>query len=239
MKNKFKLWLLLPALFASSFYFSDKALAQNNDPILIQISDTEIGTEAFEQLIQYGNGGHTAMGTLLGEGQGMQTNPGIGFSIGSGGNGYRPSIIIAVWTDQPFDTTAALATIKAHLNVPTNPVTTNGDCAIACDGTYQETTTTIAVSQPDPIVQSAPDPEPQPTSQPESVSVVVETTTTTTIPVEEMYSYQYTLEPTLLFTAPVQQAIVKPVQKIATKKVINNRSKRATIKTAKKSSSKR
>jgi cell pole-organizing protein PopZ len=100
----------------------------------------------------------------------MQTNPGIGFSIGSGGNGYRPSILIAVWTDQPFDTAAALATIKAHLNVPTNPVTTNGDCAIACDGTYQEQT-----PAPQPEVSSAPVQESAPVSEP-AVEPSTETT---------------------------------------------------------------
>lgn len=237
MKNKIKLWLLVPMLFVGSFYFAGKALADNQEPILIQISDTDIGTTAFEQLIQYGNGGHAAMGTLLGEAQNMETNPGIGFSIGSGGNGYRPSIIIAVWTDQPFDSAAALATIKSHLNVPTNPVTTNGDCAIACDGTYQEesttTTTTVVVNNdPEPVVQSSPQPEPEP--QAVSIPPVLETTTTTTILLDEKYSSQYIFEPTI---APV--AVLTQPKIVSTKKIINNRSKHATVKTAKKSRNKR
>ena len=154
MTKKFKLFLktfVLASLFLACFYSAEKALADNQEPILIQISDTDIGTEAFEQLISHGNGGHAAIGAILGNAQNMLSNPGIGFSIGSGGNGDRPSIIIAVWTDQPFNVSAGLDTIKSHFNVPINPVTTNGDCAIACDGTTQveeekvvTTTTTIA-----------------------------------------------------------------------------------------------
>jgi len=100
----------------------------------------------------------------------MLSNPGIGFSIGSGGNGYRPSILIAVWTDQPFNVSTGLDTIKTFFNVPSNPVTTNGDCAIACDGTYEEPV--AVVEQPVAIPQqtsasvpelqvSAPTPTPQ------------------------------------------------------------------------------
>jgi len=148
MSKKYKIILkgmLFSFLFLATFYYSDKALADNQEPILIQIYDTDIGTEAFEQLISYGNGGHAAMGAILGSAQSMLSNPGIGFSIGSGGSGYRPSILIAVWTDQPFSVSTGLATIKSHFNVPSNPVTTNGDCAIACDGTHEEP---VAVQQP-------------------------------------------------------------------------------------------
>ena len=85
----------------------------------------------------------------------MLSNPGIGFSIGSGGNGYRPTILIAVWTDQPFSVSSGLDTIKSHFNVPSNPVTTNGDCAIACDGTYEEP---VVIQQPvsQPVVVQQP-----------------------------------------------------------------------------------
>jgi hypothetical protein len=88
----------------------------------------------------------------------MSSNPGIGFSIGSGGNGYRPSIIIAVWTDQPFSVSTGLATIKSHFNVSSNPVTTNGDCAISCDGTVQpeesSSSQIVVESQPEPVQQT-------------------------------------------------------------------------------------
>lgn len=166
MTKKFKLLLkvlVLASLFLACFYSAEKALADNQEPILIEISDTDIGTEAFEQLISYGNGGHAAMGAILGNAQNMLSNPGIGFSIGSGGNGYRPSILIAVWTDQPFNVSTGLDTIKTFFNVPSNPVTTNGDCAIACDGTYEEpavipvqTSPSVAVEQPSaplPVLQ--------------------------------------------------------------------------------------
>ena len=164
MNNKFKLTLkvlLFLFLFSATFYWADQALADNQEPILIEIKDTDIGTTAFEQLISYGNGGHAAMGAILGNAQNMLSNPGIGFSIGSGGNGYRPSILIAVWTDQPFSVSTGLATIKTYFNVPSNPVTTNGDCAIACDGTYQQNQEPVIVSQ-----------EPVSVPQQTSVSVV-------------------------------------------------------------------
>jgi hypothetical protein len=151
MKKRTKLIVtsfVLTLTFAGSIYFADKALADNQEPILIEISDTDIGTAAYEQLIGYGNGGHAAIGAILGNAQNMESNPGIGFSIGSGGNGYRPSIIIAVWTNQQFNASTGLDTIKNYFNVPVNPVTTNGDCAISCDGTTQVekviTTTTVA-----------------------------------------------------------------------------------------------
>lgn len=149
MKNKIKLFLITTALLIGSLSFPAISFADNQEPILIEISDTDIGTAAYEQLISYGNGGHAAIGAILGNAQNMESNPGIGFSIGSGGNGYRPSIIIAVWTNQQFNASTGLDTIKNYFNVPSNPVTTNGDCAIACDGTTQveevvTTTTTIA-----------------------------------------------------------------------------------------------
>ena len=151
MKNKIKLSLITTALLIGSLSFPAVSFADNQEPILIDIKDTDIGTEAFEQLISHGNGGHAAIGAILGNAQNMESNPGVGFSIGSGGNGYRPSIIIAVWTNQQFNASTGLDTIKSHFNVPINPVTTNGDCAIACDGTTQveeekvvTTTTTIA-----------------------------------------------------------------------------------------------
>ena len=210
MTKKFKLFLktfVLASLFLACFYSAEKALADNQEPILIQISDTDIGTEAFEQLISHGNGGHATIGAILGNAQNMLSNPGIGFSIGSGGNGDRPSIIIAVWTDQPFNVSAGLDTIKSHFNVPINPITTNGDCAIACDGTTQveeekvvTTTTTIAPSTtiaptttlpevvaPTQVSQSPQTTQPEPAqSQPQPVVNNTEpytspTTTTTTL----------------------------------------------------------
>ena len=148
MKNKIKLSLIVVSLLVGSLSFPAISFADNQEPILIEISDTDIGTTAYEQLISYGNGGHATVGAILGNAQNMESNPGVGFSIGSGGNGYRPSIIIAVWTNEQFSASTGLATIKNYFNVPSNPITTNGDCAIACDGTTQveEVTTTTTVA---------------------------------------------------------------------------------------------
>jgi len=161
MSKKYKLILkgmLFLSLFIGIFYYAEEALADNQEPILIQIYDTDIGTDAFEQLVTYGNGGHAALGAILGHAQNMQQNPGIGLGIGSGGLGYRPSVTIAVWTDAVFDKSVGLATIKNYFNVSSNPVTTNGDCAIACDGTVQQPEPTqqiveTVVQQPEPVQQ--------------------------------------------------------------------------------------
>jgi hypothetical protein len=192
MNKKFKLTLkvlVLASLFLACLYSAEKALADNQEPILIQISDTDIGTEAFEQLISYGNGGHAAMGAILGNAQSMLSNPGIGFSIGSGGNGDRPSVIIAVWTDQPFSVSTGLDTIKSHFNVPGTPVTTNGDCAIACDGTTQveeviTTTTLPQVSIPAQVSESPQTIQPEPVVN--NTEPYTNPTTTTTIVVESV-----------------------------------------------------
>ena len=201
MKNKIKLSLITVSLLVGSLSFPAVSFADNQEPILIEIKDTDIGTEAFEQLISHGNGGHAAIGAILGNAQNMESNPGVGFSIGSGGNGYRPSIIIAVWTDQQFSASTGLATIKSYFNVPSNPITTNGDCAIACDGTTQveevvtTTTTTIVATtttlpqavEPTQVSQSPQTTQPEPVqSQPEPLvyntqPYIAPTTTTTTI----------------------------------------------------------
>ena len=224
MSKKIKLilkGLLFTFLFAGSFYWADRALADNQEPILIEIKDTDIGTTAFEQLISYGNGGHAAMGAILGNAQNMLSNPGIGFSIGSGGNGYRPSILIAVWTDQPFSVSAGLDSIKSHFNVPSAPVTTNGDCAIACDGTTQveevTTTTLPQVATPAQVFQSPQTTQPAPVQhQPQPV---VDNT--------EPYTSSTTTTTTLVETVNVSSAFESPV---LTEKLINSISKPKVIK---------
>ena len=227
MTKKFKLFLktfVLASLFLACFYSAEKALADNQEPILIQISDTDIGTEAFEQLISHGNGGHAAIGAILGNAQSMLSNPGIGFSIGSGGNGDRPSIIIAVWTDQPFSVSAGLDTIKSHFNVPSNPVTTNGDCAIACDGTTQPeeviTTTTTTLPQVVAPVQVSESPQ---TTQPAPVQYQPQPVVNNTEP----YTSPTTTTTTLVETVNVSSAFESPV---LTEKLINSISKPKVIK---------
>ena len=228
MTKKFKLFLktfVLASLFLACFYSAEKALADNQEPILIQISDTDIGTEAFEQLISHGNGGHAAIGAILGNAQNMLSNPGIGFSIGSGGNGDRPSIIIAVWTDQPFSVSAGLDTIKSHFNVPSNPLTTNGDCAIACDGTTQPeevitTTTTTTLPQVVAPVQVSESPQ---TTQPAPVQYHPQPVVDNTEP----YTSSTTTTTTIVETVNVSSAFESPV---LTEKLINSISKPKVIK---------
>jgi hypothetical protein len=225
MNKKSKLILkaiVLVSLFIASFYSADRVLADNQEPILIQISDTDIGTEAFEQLISYGNGGHSAMGAILGNAQSMLSNPGIGFSIGSGGNGDRPSIIIAVWTDQPFSVSAGLDTIKSHFNVPINPVTTNGDCAIACDGTTQpeEVITTTTLPQVVAPVQVSESPQ---TTQPAPVQYQPQPVVNNT----EQYTSPTTTTTTLVETVNVSSAFASPV---LTEKLISSISKQKVTK---------
>jgi hypothetical protein len=247
MKNKIKLSLVTSLLILGSLSFPTALLADNQEPILIQIYDTDIGTEAFEQLVNYGNGGHAALGAILGDAQNMQQNPGIGLGIGSGGLGYRPSVTIAVWTDQPFSVSTGLATIKSHFNVPVNPVTTNGDCAISCDGTTQvqeviTTTTTIAptttlpeVVTPTQVLQSPQTTQPEPVqSQPQPVVSNTEpytapTTTTTTLVQTVNVSSAYA---SFFLTEKLITPISKPKIINKTKKTIRKKP-HATIKKAK------
>jgi hypothetical protein len=231
MKNKIKLSLVTSLLILGSLSFPTALLANNQEPILIQIYDTDIGTDAFEQLVNYGNGGHAALGAILGDAQNMQQNPGIGLGIGSGGLGYRPSVTIAVWTDAVFDKSVGLATIKNYFNVSSNPVTTNGDCAIACDGTVQQPEPTqqiveTVVQQPEPIQQivetvvqqpvliQQPEPQeqaPAPLSTPDNTPQYIEPTVS--------------LEPFSSYTAPavltLQSSISNKV--VFNKKVINKK----------------
>jgi hypothetical protein len=155
----------------------------------------------------------------------MLSNPGIGFSIGSGGNGYRPSIIIAVWTDQPFSVSAGLDTIKSHFNVPSNPLTTNGDCAIACDGTTQvqevvtTTTTTIAptTTLPEVVAPAQVSESPQ-TTQPAPVQYQPQPVVDNTEP----YTSPTTTTTTVVESVNLASAFVAPV---LTEKLISSTSK--------------
>ena len=158
MKNKIKLSLVISIVFISSLFFPAIVSAETNEPQTVYIYDTELGTESYEALIEYGNGKHALIGQMLKDTGVASTVPGIGFGIGSGGNGYRPNVMIVIWTDETIDLDSARAAIKSFVNVPSNPVTTNGDCAIACDGTTQpeesSSSQTIVESQPEPVQQT-------------------------------------------------------------------------------------
>jgi hypothetical protein len=236
-KSKLLLKLLvLVSVFLTCFYSADRVLADNQEPIFIEISDTDIGTKAFEQLISYGNGGHAAMGAILGNAQSMLSNPGIGFSIGSGGNGYRPSILIAVWTDQPFSVSTGLATIKSYFNVSSNPLTTNGDCAIACDGTTQveqvvTTTTTLPeVVTPTQVFQSPQIIQPEPIVS--NTEPYTNPTTTTTTVVENVNVASAFVSPVLTqkFISPISKTKVFKPKAIKPKVIKSNKAKKVLTK---------
>ena len=247
MKNKIKLSLVTSLLILGSLSFPSVLLADNQEPILIQIYDTDIGTDAFEQLVTYGNGGHAALGAILGDAQNMQQNPGIGLGIGSGGLGYRPSVTIAVWTDAVFDKSVGLATIKNYFNVSSNPVTTNGDCAIACDGTVQQPEPVqqiveTVVQQPEPVQQivetvvqqpvliqqqepqeQAPTPQTLPDNTPQYIEP--------TVSLELFSSYVapavFTLQPSISNKVIFNKKVINK-KKIITKKVVRHATNKTT-----------
>ena len=192
--KKYTITALFSSLLIGSFYPATQTLAQNQEPILIEIKDTDIGTEAFEKLKEFGIGGHATLGAVLGSGQNMTTNPGVGLGIGSGGNGYRPTVTIAVWTNKPFDAAAGLQAIKQHLNVSVNPVTTNGDCVIACDGTTQ---TVLEESKPSQTASET------------STATQTETSTQTALPTAQPKS-----EPVVETTKPVVETKESVVQTV-------------------------
>jgi hypothetical protein len=173
MRNKIKLSLVTSIVFISSLFFPAIVSAETNEPQTVYIYDTELGTESYEALIEYGNGKHALIGQMLKDTGVASTVPGIGFGIGSGGNGYRPNVMIVIWTDETIDLDSARAAIKSFVNVPSDPVTTNGDCAIACDGTTQpeesSSSQTIVESQPEPVVESVQQTDQNVVEQPVSI----------------------------------------------------------------------
>jgi len=145
----------------------------SQQPTVITIIDTEIGTEAFERLVTYTNGGHRSLGIAIAQAHqwfAVCEYVGVGIGHGSGGNGYRPNFMLALWRDG-IDSALARSAVYQLVGASSNPVTTNGDCAISCDGTINgvtptTTTTTLA-----------------PTTTP--TTTIAPTTTTTTVPVSE------------------------------------------------------
>ncbi len=224
MKKKSKLWLAIPALFIGSFYFTDKALAEDLQPQTVYMYDTELGTESYELLIQYSNGGHSTIGQLLKDSGVASTVPGIGFGVGSGGNGYRPNVMIVIWTSETIDLEAAKAAIKSFVNVPTNPTTTNGDCAIACDGTVESEpvpavqTNENVVEQPVSIQQPEPQEQaPAPQIAPDSTPQYIEPT----ISLEPFSSY--TTPTAIIVQSSISNEIVRHKKLIDKKKIIKKK----------------
>ena len=217
---------LISSFFSTAVYAEETTPAQ--EPQVLYFYDTELGTESYELLITYSNGGHSTIGQVLKDAGVAEEAPGIGFGVGSGGNGYRPNVAIYIWTDQTLDLTAARSAIKSFVNVPANPETTNGDCAISCDGTYQEepveSTTTTVVSTTTRVVIQEPQPEPQSDSEPayfpEPVVVPTTTTTTTTLPVVENYNTDTEISPTPFYITAQPSTGVKTISSLPKKTIV-------------------
>jgi len=140
----------------------------SEQPMLITLTDEDIGADAFDRLVEYGNGGHADLGAIVAEAHGYfggGETVGVGLGIGSGGLGYRPNVTIALWRSD-IDLATALQAIRTALGVPESPTTDKGDCVIACDGTYQTPQATAEVAT-EPPAEPAPPPV-APLEQPES-----------------------------------------------------------------------
>lgn len=210
---------LTPITEAQASECGEPTLAPSSpEPTLLTIIDTEVGTEAFERLVTYSNGGHSALGKAIAQAHqwfAVCEYVGVGIGSGSGGNGYRPNFMLALWRDG-IDIALARSAVYQLVGASSNPVVTNGDCAIACDGTIDgvapttttttlapTTTTTVAVSETaEPMTMS------EPVAESEPVATEAPATTTTTIPVVASAGVSISL-------APVKVALKKPV---ATKK---------------------
>lgn len=183
----------------------------SQQPTVITIIDTDIGTEAFERLVTYSVGGHRSLGIAIAQAHqwfAVCEYVGVGIGHGSGGNGYRPNFMLALWRDG-IDSALARSAVYQLVGASSNPVTTNGDCAISCDGTINgvtpttttttlapttttttiaPTTTTVPVSETaEAVTDSEPVADSEPVTVVESEPVITEapTTTTTTVLVVE------------------------------------------------------
>ena len=110
----------------------------SSSPSSITILDTDIGTAAYQRLLPFSSGGHRALGLAIA----AKFNyfdaceyVGVGIGDGSGGNGYRPNYTIWMWRDD-VDTDIARAAIYELIGASADPIVTNGDCNVSCDGTY-------------------------------------------------------------------------------------------------------
>jgi hypothetical protein len=184
--------LLIPALLALATPASADVCVSPTEsaptgPVRVYIIDTEVGTQAFERLEVYSNGGHSTLGRAVSQAQnwlGNCTYAGVGIGVGSGGNGYRPNITLWFYSNR-LDATQARATVMSLIGAAAVPVVTNGDCAISCDGSFNrtnETTTTIATTTT--VIPTTTTTIPVVVAQPSAAAVApTPTTTTTTIAV--------------------------------------------------------
>jgi hypothetical protein len=185
-------------------------------PTLVTIVDTEVGTPAFERLVEYASGGHRSLGIAIAQAHdwfGVCEYVGIGIGHGSGGNGFRPNFTLALWREG-VDISLVRSAVYALIDASDNPVVTNGDCAISCDGTIDgvlpttttEAPTTTTTEAPAPVSESAPADEPAPVSEPvvSEPAPTPTTTTTTTVPAVESAGVSVSSAPTIaVATKPV------------------------------------
>ena len=146
-------------------------------PSSFTILDTDIGTEAYQRLLPYSSGGHQALGMAISAKFNYFDNCeyiGIGIGDGSGGNGFRPNYTIWMWRDG-VDVDIARAAIYELVGASVNPIVTNGDCNISCDGTLgrqfdgsfepASTTTTTTTTTPHSVNIDSSGTEPQGSQQ--------------------------------------------------------------------------
>ena len=109
----------------------------SSSPSSFTILDTDIGTAAYQRLLPFSSGGHRALGMAIAAKFNYFDNceyVGIGIGDGSGGNGYRPNYTLWMWRDG-VDVDIARAAIYELVGASADPIVTNGDCNISCDGT--------------------------------------------------------------------------------------------------------
>jgi hypothetical protein len=149
----------------------------SQSPSSFTILDTDIGTEAYQRLLPYSSGGHQALGMAIAAKFNFFDNCeyiGIGIGDGSGGNGFRPNYTIWMWRDG-VDVDIARAAIYELVGASVNPIVTNGDCNISCDGTFgrqfdgsfepASTTTTTTTTTPHSVNIDSSGTEPQGSQQ--------------------------------------------------------------------------
>ena len=120
----------------------------SQEPTLVTILDTDVGSEAFERLVTYSNGGHETLGRAIGQAHnwfGVCEFVGVGIGHGSGGNGYRPNFTLALWRTGIDETTTRNA-IYQLTGASQTPTVTNNDCTTSCTTPTPSTTETTSNS---------------------------------------------------------------------------------------------
>jgi hypothetical protein len=204
---------------------------------VLTIIDTEIGTEAFERLVTYSVGGHRSLGIAIAQAHqwfAVCEYVGVGIGHGSGGNGFRPNIMLVLWRDG-IDSALARSVVYQLIGASSNPVVTNGDCSVGCteavNGVAPTTTTTLAPKTATTTVPVSETAEAVTDSEPvtvvESEPVITEapttTTTTTVLVVESARAITVTV-------LPMPHKSVTVGKRTAPKKPVTNKSpKKRTV----------